>query len=101
MHGCNTTVNVDKIRGFRPLYVWLKTFVFAYSLAVYQRFVVFCTHTAGTPSRTTCVLLPSLFQRSPIARKMGERLGGVLQKLHATTPAIAMDDHSAQFARPP
>jgi hypothetical protein len=26
--GRNTTVNVDKINGFRPLYVWAKTFVF-------------------------------------------------------------------------
>ena len=26
VHGRNTTVNVDKIRGFRPPYVWMKTF---------------------------------------------------------------------------
>ena len=28
VHGRNTTINVGKIRGFRPLYVWTKTFVF-------------------------------------------------------------------------
>jgi hypothetical protein len=28
VHRRNTTVNVDKIRGFRPPYVWAKTFVF-------------------------------------------------------------------------
>jgi hypothetical protein len=26
VHRQNTTVNVDKIRGFRPPYVWMKTF---------------------------------------------------------------------------
>ena len=31
VHGRNTTVNVDKIRGFRPPYVWMKTFVFFYT----------------------------------------------------------------------
>jgi hypothetical protein len=29
--GRNTTVNVEKIRGFRPPYVWAKTFVFLHS----------------------------------------------------------------------
>jgi hypothetical protein len=28
VHRQNTTVNVDKIRGFRPPYMWMKTFVF-------------------------------------------------------------------------
>jgi hypothetical protein len=28
VHGRNTTVNVDKIRDFRPPYAWAKTFVF-------------------------------------------------------------------------
>ena len=28
VHGRNTTVNVDKIKSFRPSYVWTKTFVF-------------------------------------------------------------------------
>ena len=32
VHGRNTTVNVDKIRGFRPPYVWTKTFVFLLTL---------------------------------------------------------------------
>jgi hypothetical protein len=32
VHGRNTTVNVDKIRGFRPPYVWTKPFVFLLTL---------------------------------------------------------------------
>jgi hypothetical protein len=28
IHGRNTTINVDKIRGFRPPHVWMKTFIF-------------------------------------------------------------------------
>ena len=32
-HGRNTTVNVDKIRGFRPSYAWTKTFVFFLTIA--------------------------------------------------------------------
>ena len=32
VYGRNTTVNVDKIRGFRPPYVWTKTFVFLLTL---------------------------------------------------------------------
>jgi hypothetical protein len=28
VRGRDTTVNVDKIRGFRPPYVWMKPFVF-------------------------------------------------------------------------
>ena len=31
VHGRNTTINVDKIRGFRPPYVWTKTFVLLHS----------------------------------------------------------------------
>ena len=45
----NTTVNVDKIRGFRPPYVWMRTFVFLHGLTVYQQCVVFCTLSTGTP----------------------------------------------------
>ena len=33
VHGRNTTVNVDKIRGFRPSYMWAKTFVFFHRFA--------------------------------------------------------------------
>ena len=44
VHGRNTTVNVDKIRGFRLPYVWMKTFVFLHGLTVYQQCVVFCTY---------------------------------------------------------
>ena len=50
VHRQNTTVNVDKIRGFRPPYVSMKTFVFPHSLTVYQRCVVFCTIATGTPT---------------------------------------------------
>ena len=50
VHRQNTTVNVDKIRGFRPPYVLMKTFVFPHSLTVYQRCVVFCT-LASAPSK--------------------------------------------------
>ena len=32
VQGRNTTVNVDKIRGFRPPYVWAKTFVLLLTL---------------------------------------------------------------------
>ena len=32
VHGRNTTVNVDKIRGFRLPYVWMKTLVFFLTL---------------------------------------------------------------------
>ena len=35
VHRQNTTVNVDKIRGFRLLYVWVKTFIFLHGLTVY------------------------------------------------------------------
>ena len=51
VHRQNTTLNVDKIRGFRPPYVWMKTFVFLHSLTIHQRCVVFCTFTTGTPRR--------------------------------------------------
>jgi hypothetical protein len=50
VHRQNTTLHVDKIRGFRPLYVWMKTFVFLHRLTIHQRCVVFCTLTTGTPS---------------------------------------------------
>src|SRR5215510_4314394 len=33
VHGRNTTINVDKIRGFRPPYVWTKPFVFFRTIA--------------------------------------------------------------------
>jgi hypothetical protein len=33
VYGRNTTVNVDKIRGFRPPYVWTLTFVFFLTIA--------------------------------------------------------------------
>jgi hypothetical protein len=52
VHRQNTTVNVGKIRGFRPLYVWMKPFVFLHSLTMHQRCVVFCTLTTGTPMRS-------------------------------------------------
>ena len=32
VHGRNTTVNVDKIRGFRPQYVWMKTFGYCWRI---------------------------------------------------------------------
>src|SRR5262245_37038083 len=32
VHRQNTTVNVDKIRGFRPPYMWVKTFVFVLTI---------------------------------------------------------------------
>ena len=32
VHRQNTTVHVDKIRSFRPPYVWMKTFVFLLTL---------------------------------------------------------------------
>jgi len=35
VHGQNTTVNVDKIRNFRPPYAWTKTFVFLHSLIIH------------------------------------------------------------------
>ena len=50
VHGRNTTVNVDKIRGFRPPYVWAKTFVFFLTLSVKGWIVVFCTLATGTPT---------------------------------------------------
>ena len=31
VHRQNTTVNADKIRGFRPSYVWIKTLVLLHS----------------------------------------------------------------------
>jgi hypothetical protein len=40
-------------------------------------------------------------QGEPIMRKMGERLGRPLQKLHATPAAPAMDNDGAQFAWSP
>jgi len=49
VHGRNTTVNVDKIRNFRPPHVWTKTFVFPHSLTVKGRIVVVCTPATGTP----------------------------------------------------
>jgi hypothetical protein len=63
VHGRNTTVNVDKIRGFRPPYVWTKPFVFLHSSTVHQQCVVFCALTTGTPTRpprTTQVALRSM-----------------------------------------
>jgi hypothetical protein len=39
VHRQNTTVNVDKIRGFRPSYVWMKTIVFLFTLTVKGRIV--------------------------------------------------------------
>ena len=62
VHRQNTTVNVDKIRGFRPPYVWMKTFVFLHSLTIYQRCVVFCTLATGTPGTASggvCVATPT------------------------------------------
>src|SRR5262249_23054230 len=41
--------NVEIIRELRPRYAWTKSFVFSHSLIVYQRCVVFCSITAGTP----------------------------------------------------
>jgi hypothetical protein len=32
VYGQNTTKNVDKTRGFRPPYVWTKTFIFPLTL---------------------------------------------------------------------
>ena len=42
-----------------------------------------------------------LVQVGAIVREMGKRLRSPLPKLHATPVAIAMNDHGAQFARPP
>ena len=42
-----------------------------------------------------------LVQVGAIVREMGKRLRSPLSKLHATPVAIAMNDHGAQFARPP
>src|SRR5687768_6003074 len=49
VYGQNTTINVDKIRGFRPPYVRTETFVFLNGLPIYQRCVVFCTLATGIP----------------------------------------------------
>ena len=56
--GRNTTVNVDKIKGFRPPYVWAKTFVFLHGLTVSQRCVVFCTFSTGTPETVIRCIYP-------------------------------------------
>src|SRR6478672_13547172 len=49
----NSTVNVEFIRELRPRISWAKPFVFPHSLTVYQRCVVFCTLTTGTPTMAT------------------------------------------------
>jgi hypothetical protein len=45
----NPTLSVGNIRTLLPRYAWTKPFVFLHSLTVYQRCVVFCTLTTGTP----------------------------------------------------
>ena len=70
VHGRNTTVNADKIRGFRPLYVWTMTFVFFPITDRTSTDRRFCSVTLGTPCSTTvavglyhyldCCILPFL-----------------------------------------
>src|SRR4029453_17826322 len=49
----NPTLSVGNIRTLLPRYAWTKPFVFLHSLTVYQRCVVFCTLTTGTPPVVT------------------------------------------------
>jgi hypothetical protein len=56
VHGRNTTVNVDKIRGFRPPYVWTKPFGYCWRIYFKVLAVPFFAYVfqAFLPSKMAC-----------------------------------------------